>query len=227
MRKIKFVIMITMCLLLLVSCGSNISENNTTTNNSENHQEPPIMITLTKPEFSQLRSVIKNGEEAAKNFMKSIDQYELSMTEINEFLKSYDSLPVPIISGSEEKVKISYFPESPTIYFLYVIDGENRWYRFEFPLNEKELQEVRDYIEKKTDGKIADHPIDKNGRIKLLYKEDMSESPELAKNYAEFWLDINGYLVKAVCMNKTVNVGSAEIKDILKEVYVSSLIPTS
>lgn len=87
MRKIKFVIMITMCLLLLVSCGSNISENNTTTNNSENHQEPPIMITLTKPEFSQLRSVIKNGEEAAKNFMKSIDQYELSMTEINEFLK--------------------------------------------------------------------------------------------------------------------------------------------
>lgn len=221
MNKIRILVLLSIFLLVFTSCKTEKTneqtgkKEETTVSDNVIHQDPPLMIKLNRDELSMLRKVERNGASATKEYLKSINQEELNYSDVSYLLNLIDSISIPSISDSRKDVSISYYPEKEEIYFLYKIDGENHWYRFEVSLNKKTIEAKKSEIIQNNYEKITSTAINENDKIKLILREDMSQNPDLAKYYAEFWIEIDGYLAKVVYKNQGKDISKMSANDIV------------
>lgn len=224
-KRILVIIISAFVFTLFISCKNEktnediVTNEETTIANNIIHQDPPVMIRLDREELNMLRKAKKNGESATKEYLKSINREELSYSDVSYLLDLIDTLHVPSINDMKKDVSILYYPEKDELYFLYVIDGQNQWYRFELSLDAEKRAKRKSEIIQKGDGNIIDIDIGENQKVKLILKVDMSQYPDLAKYYAEFWIEIDGYLIKVVYKNQSMDISKASANDIINSFW--------
>lgn len=228
MNKMRILALLSVFLLVFSACKTEKNEKTsepagrkeeTTDTDQVIHQEPPVVIRLNRDEWNLLREAEKNGESATQQYLQSIHQEEWNYAEVSSLLHVIDSLPVPSLNDSEKDVSISYYPEKSRIHFLYKLDGENHWYRFEIPLNENTIAAKKSEIMQKHEDSLLNTVIHSDEKIKLILQEDLSESPDLAKHYAEFWVEMDGYLAKVVYKNQNRDISQVRANDIVNSFW--------
>ncbi len=221
MNKIRILVLLSIFVLVLTSCTpqkiNDVTESKEETSIADNevHQDPPLMIKLNRDQINMLREMEKTGVSTNAEYLKSINQEGFDYSDISYLLHLIDSISVPSINDSKKETSVSYFPEKEEIYFLYKINGENHWYRFEVSLNKKAIETKESEIIQNNHDKITNAVINKNDKIKLIMAEDMSENPDLAKHYAEFWIKIDDYFAKVVYKNQEKDISKISAKDIV------------
>ena len=146
------------------------------------------------------------------------------------FVRLIDSLPLPVIQGIERKnITMSYYPETQSLAFSYSYtmeaDSIVNWYMFGFVLDKEIVEKVRTEQVKNGDKQELGSIPQEKERITVMSREDFSELEldELYKHYVEFWIDIDGYLVKVVHRDDSKDINNIRVDEIFKDLKLSTL----
>ena len=180
--------------------------------------EPPIAIQLTVEEAEQLLLAQSHSSSELNQYIDLLG-FSYYKEDTVVALKLLQTLPIPLVKELEENLKITYYPHLPAIYVSCEIDN-NSWYRFEFVLNSDLSKEIKSTISTSDMNLNTNIKIDEH--ITLLSKVEITDT-ELAKRYAEFWIDIDGFLVKMIYRNTAKDISADTYHKFFSNLQVSTI----
>jgi len=233
MKKSAIMIVFLISLLLLVSCVGHTStiaqpnatmentarsanETETTADRTDAAGDRPVAIRLT---VREALSLILAEDTSQERFDDCLDRLGLSYDREDTLaaVQWICSLPLVSVAGAEEKINLTYYPHLPAIYVSCAVD-QNAWYRFEYVLNAETAKQTKEKID--TENMKWDASITTDQDITVLSKVTITDA-ELAKRYAEFWIDIDGYLVKMIYRNTEKDLSANRYDEMFSKLQVS------
>ena len=227
MKKIG-IALLPMIVLLLAACSDpadrkekpDTTQKIIETENDTVYHEPPDMIILEGSDIQQLKVLDQNDHQMVEAFSKSASDGAFQNREnVLTFLEILSPLLVPEMEGMH-LTSITYLPDRPSVYFVYSGNQNSIWYRFEYVFHSDTVKQVMaDIVQENQETEtISDN-------VKLLMTVPIDDS-ELAKHYAECWLDIHGVLVKGIYSNQQENIANTDSKTALEHMNAVPLIQT-
>ena len=213
----KLLVLLFLLILILAGCASNLNPSSNGKDAPIDDAGPPPTVTLRGLEdLEEIREMATADDETLEEYLWTRDGGGMKTREdVVAFLELMDSLPIPLIPDAEWG-GLSYAPEYQDIYMTYETQtGEI--YAFRFFLEHDSVEET---IEEKTG--VMGSPIyqRENGRIKV-FNHAQTDPP--ASEVAVFWIDIDGYFVRAGYRKNDQDVSGVAPEEIYSELTLTSL----